>query len=101
MYKPLRYGSLFALIQEFDKSYKGYYHRLIDVNLGLPFSHNHVSETPLQWKLMRLSFETDKESDCLDAITRYCKDCLVIISYYEATGGYPQWCDETYRSGHI
>lgn len=99
MFKPLRYGSLYALIKEFDDSYKSYHHTLTDVNLGLPFSHNRASETPLQWKLMRISVENLDRSVYEHAISRYCKDCLLILYYYEAKGIYPEWCDKVYLSG--
>ena len=102
MYKPLRYESLSDLIQEFAKSYESYYHEVVEVNFGLPFSHNRVSETPLQWKVMRLSRQEGFIwQDYADTFKRYCKDCSLIASYFEATGIYPQWCNAEYRRGGI
>jgi len=101
MFKALKYNSLSDLILEFDKSYEHYFHKLVNVSIGLPFSHNRVSETPLQWKVLTCSIDNGSKTwqSHKDTFNRYSKDCSFIATYFEATGKLPSWCNETYRTG--
>jgi len=100
MYKPMKFNSLFDLIKEFEESYKFYCHHLLTVEIGLPFSHHNISETPLLWKVVRFSLQDGK---CLDeynyAFSRLSNDLKTAASYYEHTGNFPAWFDENYRRG--
>lgn len=102
MYKPLRYGTLADLVCEFIQSYKKYYHQIIEINLGLPFSHDRISETPLQWKVMRLALEQRSSwHEYHDAFIQYSKDCQLIFNYIEQSGKMPDWCTEKYKRGFM
>lgn len=63
MNKPCVYNSLFELVLEFKRSYECNFHRLCTVYVGLPFTHQMVSnsghahgrEAPVvQWKALKM-----------------------------------------------
>eukprot|EP00979_Chaetoceros_neogracilis_P015942 scaffold6710_cov267-Chaetoceros_neogracile.AAC.4 len=86
---------------DYNKCYSGYFHKLVNVSIGLPFSHNRISETALQWSFVKYSLENDP-GNCWshrESCNRYSKDCSFIATYFEGTGVFPPWCDKAYRSG--
>jgi len=103
MYKPLQHNTLIDLIKNFVSSYEFYFHLVKAVNLGLPFSHSCVSETPLQWRVIKLTLGKDKKSwdDHRDAFLQYSRDCSLLFDYFVQTGNMPKWCTKGYREGHM
>ncbi len=103
MYKPLQYNTLTDLVKNFVSSYESYFHEVKAINLGLPFSHSCVSETPLQWKVIKLSLGRDKTNwdDHHDAFLQYSRDCLLLFDYFVHTGKMPKWCTKLYREGYM
>lgn len=103
MYKPVTYDSLNALIGEFISSYGSYHHVVERIDLGLPFSHDCVSDTPFQWKIMNLTLGEDKRGwdDHHDAFLQYSRDCSSIFDCYDKTGNMPKWFTLQYRNGHV
>jgi len=101
MHKALKHNSLIDLILDYNKCYAGYFHKLVNVSIGLPFSHNRVSETALQWYFVKCSLDNDSGTwrSYTERCNRYSKDCAFIATYYEATGYFPPWCDKAYRNG--
>ena len=103
MYKQLKFGTLYDLISEFVLSYESYFHSVAGVDLGLPFSHDCLSETPLQWKFMKLTItahgKIKRWTQYNDVFLQYSRDCLFIFDYYEKTGTIPKWCTKEYRDG--
>lgn len=54
MNKELKYDTLAALVQEYRDCYNKCWHKVLEVSVGLPFSHFDMSELPLQWKVLKL-----------------------------------------------
>ena len=83
MYKRMQFDSLIDLVKEFEESYKFYCHDLLVVEIGLPFSHHDISETPLLWKAVRFSLQ---DGNCLEdykvAFTRLSNDLETVAFYY-------------------
>ena len=103
MDKPIQYNNLEDLIINYVSCYESYFHWVQQIDLGLPFSHNRISETPLQWKVMKLTLENSKErwDDHRDAFLQYSKDCLLLFDYFDKTGDMPEWCTQSYRQGNV
>ena len=103
MYKPIKFNNLYDLVDEFVTSYDSYFQTVEKVDLGLPFSHNCISESPLQWKLVQLQRNENIQdwSWFSDSFIQYSKDCLLIFEYYEKSGKFPKWCTKSYREGSI
>lgn len=102
MYKRMQFDSLIDLVKEFEESYKFYCHDLLVVEIGLPFSHHDISETPLLWKAVRFSLQN---GNCLEdykfAFTHLSNDLETVAFYYQRTGNFPEWFDEDYRRGAL
>ena len=105
MYKNPSFTSLADLVEEFLKSYKNYYHDVIEISLGLPFTRDGVSETPLIWKLIKIKLDETKPThtwkDYTHALNQYSKDSSIILKHYEQRGDLPSWCTKCYRSGFV
>lgn len=56
MYKPLSHNSLSSIILAFKKCYENNQHELHLVGIGLPFSHDYWSFSPIRWQVLHLSF---------------------------------------------
>lgn len=99
MFKEIKYDDLSMMIKEFIKSYNHYWHTVKEVYAGLPFNHAQASDTPLEWRVMRLSMsEGQTWEDYDDVFIQYSKNCLTISHYFEKTGQFPHWCNESYRN---
>ena len=105
MYKSLSFTSLAELIEEFLKSYKNYYHDVIEIALGLPFTHDEVSETPLVWKLIKIKLDESNSAhtwkDYTRALNQYSKDSSIIFEHYAQRGDFPSWFTDCYRKGLV
>ena len=102
MYKPLRFETLADLVDEFLKCYDNYYHKIIQVNVGLPFPHDQISETPLQWKVLRLKFDQGSSWQAQrEGFIQYSKDCSLIYEHFVHSGKMPDWCTADYKRGII
>lgn len=103
MSKPIQYNDLQDLIDNYVSSYNSYFHWVQRIDLGLPFSHSCISETPLQWKVMKLTLENSMEKwdDYHDAFLQYSRDCIFIFDYFDKTGNLPKWCTQSYRQGNV
>mmetsp|Transcript_31743 Transcript_31743/g.46676 ORF Transcript_31743/g.46676 Transcript_31743/m.46676 type:complete len:290 (-) Transcript_31743:1463-2332(-) len=110
MYKELKHNSLADLATEYRTCYDSYCHKVVQISVGLPFTHDVISETPLQWKVMRLTTtfndggggKDNNDWDQLEpTLLQYTRDCLSLLEYYIHKGFLPEWCDEDYRCGKI
>jgi hypothetical protein len=54
MSKPLVYGSLLELIQEFKAAYQNNQHRLVKLKIGGRIPHEYQSQDRLPWKVIKL-----------------------------------------------
>ncbi len=102
MYKPIKFNSLYDLINEFVCSYDSYHQSILKVDLGLPFSHDRISESPLQWKLVQLKIDEKKTLKRFkEVFSQYSRDCVLIFEFLEYSGCLPKWCTKSYREGSI
>jgi hypothetical protein len=62
-----------------------------------------MSETPLQWKIMKLTLNENKESweDFNDSFLQFSNDCLALFDHFDRTGAFPKWCNAQYREGMV
>lgn len=54
MNKPMKYNSLWQLIEEYERSYQSLDHELLAVYCGNPLPHNLEIDSPLVWKAIKL-----------------------------------------------
>ena len=103
MDKQLQFNNLADLIEEFLNSYKKYHHQVIEFELGLPFSHDHVSETPLHWKVIKFILKGKEKcwNTYRDTLIQYSRDCTMIFQHVERTQRLPEWFDDKYRNGFV
>jgi hypothetical protein len=100
MYKSMKFTSLYSLVKEFEYCYREYRHEVIMISVGLPFSHDDCSETPIQWKVLNIDLATTMNLDrTADALDRYTRDCTFIFDFFSSTGRYPEFCDRDYLRG--
>ncbi len=57
MGKDLLYSSLADLILDYKQSYSNNFHSLLKVKLGLPITHNKISNEVLIWKHVSINIE--------------------------------------------
>jgi hypothetical protein len=103
MDKPINHSNLRDLIMNFVSSYESYFHKVVRIDLGLPFSHDSMSETPLQWRVIKLTLGEDRKTwdDHQDAFLQYSRDCSLIFDYFDKTNKMPKWCTISYRNGNM
>jgi hypothetical protein len=90
----MKFAFLYFLVDEFIKSYEEY------GSVGLPFSNDDCSETPIVWKVLTLSLvDIASMEQAAQALDRYTRDYSYIFEYFSRTGGYPGFCAKDYRCG--
>lgn len=100
MYKSLKFTSLHSLVAEFINCYRAYRHEVIMISVGLPFSHDDCSETPIEWKVLNVKLaEITNRDQMVFALDRYTRDCSFIFDFFSRTGRYPEFCTKKYRTG--
>ena len=102
MGKPLIFNSLVDLIEEFRDCYKECWHEIEIVSVGLPFSHDEISESPLQWKVLKLVVDENTWEEIYEILLKYTSDCLVMLDYYRNHGKLPDIvATGNYRKGNM
>lgn len=99
MNKNMIYDSLAALVKEFENSYKKCWHEVVNVSVGLPFSHDDISECPIQWKVLKLSLQTLLWEDISDILSNYTSDCMHILEYFCHQRKLPDISIDDYKKG--
>ncbi|CAH8457983.1 unnamed protein product [Schistosoma turkestanicum] len=56
MYKPLKYPSLFSLINDYSEAYNSHHHKLLRVKVGLPISHRPNMLEKIPWRGIVIPF---------------------------------------------
>ena len=72
------------------------------LSVGLPFSHDDCSETPIEWKVLNIdlaSAEVTNRDQVIAALDRYTRDCSFIFDFFSRTGRYPDFCTKEYLCG--
>lgn len=97
MYKSVKFTSLYSLVNEFICSYRQYRHDVTVVSIGLPFSHDDCSETPIQWKVLNVSLVGKISMDTTaNVLERYTRDCSFLFDYFSRAGRFPDWYAKEY-----
>jgi hypothetical protein len=96
MYKSFQYTSLHHLVQESIKCYKEYRHEVIMISIGLPFSHDSSSETPIQWKVLNINLRDCSSDQVAVQLDRFTRDCSFIFDFFSRTCRYPDFCSKEY-----
>lgn len=58
MDKPLVYESAAELVEDYHRSYRSVYHRLLTVYFGLPIPHQMEIDQPIVWKALKLRLDS-------------------------------------------
>lgn len=74
MYKPLKFKSLFDLIEDFKQSYSGYFHVLKKVKLSLPIVHDPHSYERVQWRYLTINVEKLDKEQKVKIFERFSRD---------------------------
>jgi len=100
MGKSLTHASLAELVDEFIISYGRCYHEVIYISVGLPFSHNDISESPLKWKILNLSINERAWHEVKSILTQYAKKCEALREYFGLKGRLPDmFLKQNYKTG--
>lgn len=87
MNKPMKYATLSELAMDYWQSYRECFHRLVNVYMGLPFSHETYSDTPIRWRAIKVRM--NKKKDAKNALNDYCRDMHYFKEYFEREGKIP------------
>ena len=101
MNKEMSFDSLADLVLEFKNCYKKCCHEVVNVSVGLPFSHDDISESPLQWKILNLSPNEIVWEKLTRILIQYTKDCISFMEYFNHNGKLPNECISSYKRGII
>ena len=82
MDKPLTFGSLSLLLDEFDDSYRNCGQRLVKVRVGQLISHDPYSISPIPWKGITVHPRNDDPAEMKDKIDKYSKQLKSYLRSY-------------------
>eukprot|EP00742_Colponemidia_sp_Colp-10_P005909 GILJ01006320.1.p1 GENE.GILJ01006320.1~~GILJ01006320.1.p1 ORF type:complete len:386 (+),score=54.41 GILJ01006320.1:44-1159(+) len=86
MYKPLKFSSLGALMEEFKTCYEKCWHSLQKIKIGLPILHNAFSSEPVRWRILNLHIDRYEWDDCMDVLDRFAYEAQKIVEDISVTG---------------
>ena len=87
MNKPMRYTSLAELAMDYRQSYKDCFHTLLNVYMGLPFSHETYTDAPIKWRARKIRMNNMAEAK--DALNKFCQEMSYLKEYFEREGKMP------------
>lgn len=80
MFKPLKFKSLWELLEDFTKSYNNYLHTVKKIKLSLPVVHDIHSCERIQWKYLILSPLRTSQLEMKNILDRFTRE--IRISYH-------------------
>lgn len=78
MFKPLKFKTLWDLIEDFNQNYNKYFHVLKKVKLSLPIVHDAHSYERIHWKYLTLNMEKLNKEQKVKILERYARDLKAI-----------------------
>lgn len=82
MFKPLKFKSLWDLLDDFTVSYNNYHHSVKKIKLSLPVVHDIHSCERIQWKYLTLSPLKTCELDMKKLLDRFTREIKVAFHPY-------------------
>ncbi|XP_041827424.1 tubulinyl-Tyr carboxypeptidase 1 isoform X2 [Melanotaenia boesemani] len=79
MFKPLEFRTLLDLVQEFERSYRGYWHTLRKVKIGQYVSHDPHSVEQIEWKHSILDVDKLSKEELRKELERHTRDMRLKI----------------------
>lgn len=62
MNKDMCFPCLSSLVEEYRRSYEACFHKLLTIYIGLPFSHNLLTDDPIKWRATKVRvFDQDPQ----------------------------------------
>ena len=77
MDKPLQFDSLAALVEEFNVSYRRNFHTLLACYVGLPFSHNRLVDSRVEWRAVKVYIHKSSPEKVKDELATFCSSILM------------------------
>lgn len=89
MYKPIKYNSLYDLVEEYSTSYEQCFHRLLTIYVGLPFPFETFSDMPIKWRALKLRIYESDRDEVKEKLDNYTTNMNKINEYYNREGELP------------
>ena len=89
MNKPIKFGSLAELVQEFSQSYEACYHRLLTVYIGLPLPHDKFIDHPIKWRAVKIRVFGKEPGDTAERINGFASNMMRLYEHYAREGCLP------------
>ena len=100
MYKPLKYNTLSALLQDYKTAYEREHHELLNIYVGLPFGQDEFSQIPIQWRVLRLNVATLPWSTIEQVLAMFTTNANRHLTAYLSNQQLPDDMSEMYN-GHL
>ena len=89
MYKPIKFNSLYDLVEEYSTSYEQCFHRLLTIYVGLPFPFETFSDMPIKWRALKLRIYQNDTDEIKEKLDYYTSNINKINEYYIREGILP------------
>lgn len=101
MDKEVKYDSLSSLILDYQKSYADCYHHLLAVYVGLPFSHDVFSDTPIKWRAIRVNARRKYRDRMIEELNTYTTNMTKWAEYFARERKLPSFDNRKPRLPHF
>jgi len=89
MYKPIKFNSLYDLIEEYSTSYEQCFHKLLTIYVGLPFPFETFSDMPIKWRALKLRIYQSDSNEVKERLDYYTSNMNKINEIYIREGVLP------------
>ena len=89
MNKDMRFSSLSSLVEEYRRSYEACFHKLLTVYIGLPFSHNLLTDDAIKWRAAKVRVFNQERQHVAAIIDRFERSMLAMRQHFLETGSLP------------
>ena len=82
MYKPLKHESFGELLLEYKTAYENESHSVLNIYVGLPFSHAEYSQQPIQWRVLDFKLENVVWADVAATLEKFADDGMNYLNKF-------------------
>jgi len=86
MDKPVEFGSLADLIEDFNVSYKRNFHTLLACYVGLPFSHGRALDSPIKWRALKARVDRLSPEELRYSLAAFTESMFDMLDRLRSTG---------------